>query len=191
MGYSLVVVGASAGGLHALSTILGRLPAEFSASLAIVQHRRPDDTSLLRDLLARKSRLPVVEPCHGEPIVAGHVYLAPANYHLLVEPGSIALSIDAPVRCSRPSMDLLFESAAMAYREKALGVVLTGANADGAIGAAALAAVGAPVIVQDPRSAESPTCPQATLERVPSALVLHLDEIAQRLIDMCGRSPGM
>ncbi len=185
MGHALIVIGASAGGLHALSVILAQLPTEFSASLAIVQHRRPDDTSLLRDLLGRKSRLPVLEPCHGEPIVAGHVYLAPANYHLLIESGSIALSIDAPVRCSRPSMDLLFESAAMAYRDKTIGVVLTGANADGAIGAGALAAVGAPLIVQNPSSAESPACPQAALERVPSALVLHLDEIAPRLIEMC------
>jgi two-component system chemotaxis response regulator CheB len=181
----LVAVGASAGGLHAVSQILSGLPADFAGSLAIVQHRRSDESSLLRELLARKSRLPVVEPCHGTPIQAGHVYLAPADYHLLVEPGYFALSVDPPIACSRPSIDVLFESAALAYRTRTIGVMLTGANADGSQGAACVAHMGGRVIVQDPASAEAPTCPAATLERVPGATVLPLFEIAAELTALC------
>lgn len=183
--HRLVAVGASAGGLHALSLILEGLPADFQGSLAIVQHRRPDESSLLCELLARKARLPVCEPCHGAPIQPGHVYLAPPDYHLLVEPGYIAMSVDPPIACSRPSIDALFESAAAAYRARAIGVVLTGANADGARGAARLAAAGAAVIVQDPNTAEARACPSAALARVPNATVLQLADIAAHLVDLC------
>lgn len=188
--HRLVAVGASAGGLHALSLILEGLPPDFEGSLAIVQHRRADESSLLRELLARKTCLPVSEPCHGTPIRPGHVYLAPPDYHLLVEPGYVAMSVDPPIACSRPSIDALFESAAAAYRARAIGVVLTGANADGARGAARLAEVGAAVIVQDPRSAEARACPAAALERVPDATVLALSEIAAHLVELCGGSPS-
>jgi two-component system, chemotaxis family, protein-glutamate methylesterase/glutaminase len=181
----LVAIGASAGGLHALFQILRQLPRDFPGSLAIVQHRRADASSLLRELLAHKTCLPVLEPCHGDPLLPGHVYLAPPDYHLLVEPGHVALSIDPPSSCSRPSIDVLFESAAAAYRHRAIAVVLTGANADGARGALRLARVGAPVIVQDPATAESPTCPAAALALVPDASVLPLAEIAARLIALC------
>jgi two-component system chemotaxis response regulator CheB len=181
----LVALGASAGGLHAVSQILSELPEDFSGTLAIVQHRRSDESSLLRELLARKSRLPVVEPCHGTPIRTGHVYLAPADYHLLVEPGFFALSVDPPIACSRPSIDVLFESAALAYRARTIAVVLTGANADGSLGAARVAHVGGTVIVQDPASAEASTCPAATLERVPGATVLPLLDIAAELTALC------
>jgi two-component system chemotaxis response regulator CheB len=187
----LVAIGASAGGFQALTAILGRLPTDFSGSIAIVQHRRADESSLLRELLAQRSRLPVVEPCHGAPLRSGHVYIAPPDYHLLVEPGSLALSIDPPVNSSRPSIDVLFDSAATAYRHRAIGVVLTGANADGAVGAARLHAMQAPLIVQDPSSAEAAACPAAALARVPSATVLQLSEIAQRLTALCGGSPSM
>jgi two-component system, chemotaxis family, protein-glutamate methylesterase/glutaminase len=184
--HRLVAVGASAGGLHALSLILEGLPADFAGSIVIVQHRRPDESSLLRELLARKARMPVCEPCHGTPIQPGHVYLAPPDYHLLVEPGYIAMSVDPPVAASRPSIDLLFDSVAAAYRARAVGVVLTGANADGARGAARLAAAGAPVIVQDPGTAEARACPAAALASVPSATVLQLPHIAAHLVSLCG-----
>jgi two-component system chemotaxis response regulator CheB len=186
--HRLVAIGASAGGLHALSQILQRLPSDFSGSLAIVQHRRADASSLLCELLSHKTCLPVLEPCHGDPIRPGHVYLAPSDYHLLVEPGYLAMSIDAPSSSSRPSIDVLFESAAAAYRHRAIGVVLTGASADGARGALRLARVGAPVIVQDPASAESPTCPAAALALVPDASVLPVTEIAARLTALCSSS---
>jgi two-component system chemotaxis response regulator CheB len=184
----LVAIGASAGGFQALTQILGRLPVDFSGSIAIVQHRRADESTLLRELLAQRTRLPVIEPCHGEPLRPGHVYIAPPDYHLLVEAGSVALSIDPPVNRSRPSIDVLFDSAAIAYGYRAIGVVLTGASADGARGAAHLAQVRAPLIIQDPRTAEAATCPAAALERVPHAIVLPLAEIADRLTTLCGGS---
>lgn len=184
----LVAVGASAGGFQALTQILGRLPVDFAGSVAIVQHRRADESSLLRELLAQRSRLPVLEPCHGAPLRPGHVYIAPPDYHLLVEPGALALSIDPPVNRSRPSIDVLFESAANSYRHRAVGVVLTGANSDGANGAALLHRMGAPLLVQDPATAEAAACPAAALERVPSALVLPVGAIAERLVALCGGS---
>jgi two-component system chemotaxis response regulator CheB len=182
----LVAIGASAGGFQALTQILGRLPVAFGGSVAIVQHRRADESSLLRELLAQRTPLPVVEPCHGAPLRPGHVYLAPPDYHLLVEPGSLALSVDPAINNSRPSIDVLFESAASAYRHHAIGVVLTGASADGARGAARLHQMRAPVIVQDPATAEAPACPTAALERVPRAIVLPVSEIAERLLMLCG-----
>lgn len=184
----LVAIGASAGGFQALTQILGRLPVDFGATIAIVQHRRPDESSLLSELLAQRTRLPVIEPFHGEPLRSGHVYIAPPDYHLLVEPGSVALSIDPPINWSRPSIDALFDSAAAAYGHRAIGVVLTGANADGADGAARLAQVRAPIIIQDPASAEASACPAAALARVPHATVLTLGEVAERLRRLCGGS---
>jgi two-component system chemotaxis response regulator CheB len=186
----LVAIGASAGGFQAITAILGRLPADFAGSIAIVQHRRADESSLLRELLAQRTLLPVVEPCHGAPLRSGHVYIAPPDYHLLVEPGSLALSIDPPINRSRPSIDVLFESAATAYRHRAIGVVLTGASADGALGAARLHQMRAPLIVQDPATAEAATCPAAALARVPEAMVLPLNEIAAQLAALCGGSPA-
>ena len=184
----LVAIGASAGGFQVLSKILGRLPVDFPGSIAIVQHRRADESSLLRELLGQRTPLPVIEPCHGEPLRPGHVYIAPPDYHLLVEPGSLALSVDPPINRSRPSIDVLFESAANAYRHRAVGVVLTGANADGANGAARLHQLRAPLIVQDPTTAEAAACPTAALERVPGAIVLPPGEIADRLLSLCGGS---
>jgi two-component system chemotaxis response regulator CheB len=113
------------------------------------------------------------------------VYLAPSDYHLLVEPGFFSLSIDPPVSCSRPSIDVLFESVAASYRRSAIGVVLTGASSDGAAGAARLDAVGATVIVQDPATAEAPACPAAALSSVPRAIVLPLAEIGSHLNRLC------
>lgn len=182
----LVAIGASAGGFRALTEILGELPSSFPASVVIVQHRRPDESSLLGELLGRRTRLPVLEPSHGAPLRPGHVYVAPADYHLLVEPGFLSLSVDGRINSSRPSIDVLFESAATAYGARAVGVVLTGASVDGARGAARLARAGATVLVQDPATAEAATAPAAALERVPGALVLSLTGIAARLLAVCG-----
>jgi two-component system chemotaxis response regulator CheB len=181
----IVAIGASAGGLHAVSKILGDLMPDFPGALAIVQHRRADSSSLLRDLLAQRSAFPIVEPTHGTPIRRGHVYLAPPDYHLLVEPGFFSLSVDPPVSCSRPSIDVLFESVAASYRRRAICVVLTGASSDGAAGAARLDAMGGTVIVQDPATAEAATCPAAALASVPHAIVLPLGEIGRHLNRLC------
>jgi len=181
----LVAMGASLGGLKVLSTILPSLPGDLTAAVVIVQHRKDDSDSLLDALLSRRSAWPVSEPCHGAPIVAGRVYLAPAGYHLLVEAGSFAVSTEEPVCCARPSIDVLLESVAHAYRQRAIGVVLTGSNADGAAGGALIRDLGGRLIVQDPSTAEAPECPRAALARVTDALVLSPNEIAAKLGELC------
>src|SRR5579871_3523293 len=134
MRFRFVAVGVSTGGLAALETILNGIPPDFPLPITIVQHRSRESGKMLCTMLARYSRLPVREPQDKEDIVAGHVYLAPADYHLLVEAGAFALSTEGPVLCARPSVDVFFLSVAEAYAESAIGVVLTGASADGALG---------------------------------------------------------
>lgn len=135
--YELIVVGASWGGLHAVSEVLRGLPEELDAAVVVAQHRSPTAPSGgLEALLQDQTRRPVVEASDKEPIEPRHVYVAPPNYHLLVEPGFFALSTEGHVRYARPSIDVLFESAADAYRERVVGIVLTGANEDGAPGCA-------------------------------------------------------
>ncbi len=129
----IVVVGASTGGLKALQTLLPALPAEFPAPIVIVQHRGTD-SEILADFLRRSSKLRVKEPEDKELIEAGNVYLAPRDYHLLIDDGSFALSTESPVAYARPSIDVLFESASDEYQDRVIGVILTGANRDGARG---------------------------------------------------------
>jgi len=177
----LVVVGVSLGGMHALKTLLAGMPSDFPWPLAIAQHRSPDSDDLLAGLLQVQTPLPVADAWDKEPIQPGRVYLAPPDYHLLVEPGYFSLSRDEPVSNSRPSIDVLFESAADAYGAGVIAVVLTGANADGARGAARIKARGGCVIVQDPATAENPTMPQAALAAAAVDAVLPLEAIATRL----------
>ena len=136
--FDIVVIGTSTGGLKALQTLLSGLPGEFSLPIVVVQHRGKDSESGLCQFLNRWSSNPVVEPEDKEPLKAGRVYLAPREYHLLLEKRSLALSIDPAVAFARPSIDVLFESAADEYQERAIGVILTGANRDGARGLAAI-----------------------------------------------------
>lgn len=159
----LVVMGASLGGLAAIRTVFQSLPADFPLPVVLVQHRRPSEDDSLREALAARSSLPVVEAEDKMPLEAGRAYLAPAAYHLLVEPGHLALSTEGPVRHSRPSIDVSFESAADAYGPGALAVVLTGSTDDGASGAAHVRARGGKVVAQDPATAESPVLPRAAL----------------------------
>jgi two-component system chemotaxis response regulator CheB len=178
----IIVVGASLGGLHALRRLVSGFPASWPAPVAIVQHRS-HDSELLCDLLQDFSALRVAEVLDKQPVVAG-IYIAPPGYHLLVERGYFALSTDEPVQYSRPSIDLLFGSAADSYGAAAAGVVLTGANSDGAAGLRRLARRGGYAIVQDPRTAEAPTMPGAALKAVPLATALPLEEIAPHLLEM-------
>jgi len=191
----IVVIGASLGGLHALQTVLATLPAGFPLPVAIVQHREKDTDDTLRTLLQGCCSLPVIEPEDKEPILPGHVYLAPPDYHLLIDCGlrsadfgilrnpqseignHFALSTEAPVNYARPSVDVLFESAADAYHEQAIGVILTGANQDGAAGLAKIKQRGGLAIVQDPQTAEAPTMPEAAIAAVTVDLILPLEEI--------------
>jgi two-component system chemotaxis response regulator CheB len=174
----LVVIGASWGGLEAVGRLLEGLPPEPGFAIAVVQHRRADSLEGLVRALQARTALPVSEAEDKEPIEPGHVYLAPPDYHLLVEPGSFALSTEGRVRFSRPSIDVLFESAADAYGSDAVGVILTGAGDDGAAGLASIKERGGTAIVQDPATAERAELPAAALAAVEADAVLPLEEIA-------------
>ncbi|HVS01845.1 MAG TPA: chemotaxis protein CheB [Thermoanaerobaculia bacterium] len=185
-GFDLVVMGASLGGLDALGEIFSGLPASFPAAVAVVQHRRADSSASLAALFAARTPLPVHEAEDREPILPGTVYLAPPNYHLLVERGELSLSLDPPVLHARPSIDVLFESAADAYERRLVAVLLTGASRDGAAGIAAVAARGGLTVVQDPDGALSPVAPRAALERTTVRHVLPVPAIAPLLTDLLG-----
>ena len=176
--YEIVVVGASLGGLNALKVLLRGLPAQFPLPVAIVQHQGPGTGGRLAQLLQTYANLPVVEPDDKEAIVPGRVYLAPAGYHLLVEPGSFALSTAAPESYARPSIDVLFESAAESYGEKVIGVALTSSSRDGARGMARIKERGGLALVQDPATAESPVLPNAVLASTKVDRVLPLRKLA-------------
>jgi two-component system chemotaxis response regulator CheB len=182
----LVAVGASWGGLEVLRTVLGGLPAGFQAAVVVAQHRSPDShRTAFRDLLGAVTPLHVCEADDKDALSAGTVYLAAPDYHLLVEGDTLALSTDEPVWFARPSIDVLLASAAESYRERCVGVVLTGANADGALGLARITELGGVAIVQDPASAERPEMPRAALAAVPDARVCAVDEIAPTLLELC------
>jgi two-component system chemotaxis response regulator CheB len=181
----VVAVGCSWGGLAALSALLGPLPPRLDAALVVAQHR-PEEPSLLEALLRERSELPVREVEDKDELEPGRVYLAPAGYHVLVQPGRLALSTDGPVQYARPSLDVLLESAAQAYGEACVGVVLTGANADGAHGLACVAAAGGTALVQEPATAARAEMPAAALAAVPSARTLALEELPAALVELCG-----
>jgi two-component system chemotaxis response regulator CheB len=181
----LIAIGASLGGLAAVGVLLRGLPARLGVGIVLAQHRRPDPQSRLVDLLAHDCALPVLEPEDRSLLEPDRVYLAPADYHLLVEPGVLALSIDPPVNFARPSIDVLFESVADAYGPAAIGVMLTNSNEDGAEGARAIKRAGGCVLVQDPARAESPIGPRATLALTPVDAVLDLPELAAELQRLC------
>ena len=174
-----IVIGASAGAVDALLHILPDLPADYPLALLIVVHLPPDAKTTLPELLASRSRIAVKEAEDKEAICPGTGYLAPPNYHLLVEPDlTLSLSNEEPVLFSRPSIDVLFESAADAFGDALAGVVLTGGNSDGARGLSAVIAGGGIGLVESPDTASCPEMPRAALEACPSARVLTLPELA-------------
>lgn len=177
MAYELVVIGTSWGGLHALRRVLGGLPAAFDVPVVVVQHRHRDSDHLLVHLLQEHTPLKVHEIEDKTELEAGGVYVAPADYHVLVEVGHLALSTEEPVRYSRPSIDVTFESAADAYGARTVGVIMTGANDDGARGLKRIADRGGATIVQDPATAESAVMPAAALKLVPDARIAKVEEI--------------
>ena len=180
MAYDLVVIGVSAGGLDALCTLMSGLPADFALAVVIVQHRSKDSDALC-EVLQDCSDFPLHEVLDKDSLAPGHIYIAPADYHLLVEKGHFSLSTDEPERYSRPSIDVTFMSAADSYGPRAIGIVLTGANADGSAGLRRIVERGGHAIVQDPATAEVAVMPRAALRAVPEAEVLPLAEIAGRL----------
>lgn len=180
----LVVIGASAGAVQALLALLEALPLTGRFAVLVAVHVPPDRSNFLVPLLAARCALRVKEAEDKEPIEAGVVYFAPSDYHLLVEQdGHLALSSDEPVNYARPALDVLFESAADAGAPGLTGIILTGANDDGAAGLAAVARAGGEVIVETPDTAYARTMPEAALAACPAARVLDLSGIAQHLLE--------
>lgn len=178
----LVAIGASAGGVQALGGLLSALPADFPAAVAIVLHIPPDHASLLAELYETRCALPIKEVEDKETIMPGTVYFAAPDYHMLIEPDrSFSLSCDEPVNFSRPSIDLLLESAACAYGSRVLGIILTGASGDGAQGLASLRRQGGMAWIQDPDEAYAKTMPSAALALAGADRVLRLDEMRTSL----------
>jgi two-component system chemotaxis response regulator CheB len=188
-------MGGSAGGVAALGVILAALPPAYELPVLVVQHLHPSDEGAFARHLSHATRLPVVEPCDKARIERGHVYTAPANYHMLVERDeTIGLSVDERVNWSRPSIDVLFESAARAWGGEVTAVILSGANADGARGMRAVRQAGGLTIAQDPGTAESPTMPQAAIDAAAAAEVLAPEEIGRLLAGLgatSGEGPAM
>jgi two-component system chemotaxis response regulator CheB len=180
----MILIGASLGGLKAVVTVLQQLPRDLPVAVAVVLHRHKD-SDLLLELLRRDSPLPVYEPMDKEPVLRGRVYLAPSDYHLLLEPsGFFALSVDEPVRFARPSVDVLFESAADVLGSSAVAVVLTGANRDGAEGALRIKSAGGRVLVQDPLTAEAPQMPNAVLATLHPDYILAPERMGPPLVEL-------
>jgi len=184
MPYSVVAIGTSWGGLTALTTLLGGLPADFSIPVVVVQHRSNDSERLLGQLLQDATDLRVCEIEDKDELTPGTVHLAPANYHVLIDQGYVSLTLEEPVRFSRPSIDVMLTSAADTYGTAAIGVVLTGANEDGARGLAQIMKRGGLGLVQDPKTAEVPIMPAAAIRAVPTAEVLPLDRLVSRLVEL-------
>jgi two-component system, chemotaxis family, protein-glutamate methylesterase/glutaminase len=181
----MVVIGASAGGIEVLNVLLPGLPERFAPAVMIVTHLPPGSPSHLVHALRYRSVLPVVEPDAGEQILAGRIHVAPPGYHMLVEVDrTVALSTDAAVRFSRPSIDVLFESAAAVYGERLLAILLSGANDDGAQGLQSVRALGGTAWVQMPATASSPEMPRAAIERGAVDEILSPQNMAQRLAAM-------
>lgn len=180
-----VVIGTSAGGVEALLTILPALPAGLRPPVFIVIHLPRERPSLLSTLFATRCQVPVVEAEDKQPIQGGTVYFAPPDYHLLIDHGpSLALSTDDLVHFSRPAIDVLFESAVDQFGSGLLGVILTGANEDGASGLAAVKAAGGVTVVQEPSTAQVPLMAESALKRVTADMVLPLPSIATLLASL-------
>ena len=183
--YDIIVVGCSLGGMQALQVILAGLPDDFCIPIAVVQHRHRRSDEGLPAFLRRSSKMAVVDVQDKQWIKPGTVYLAPANYHLLVEKGVFNLSVDDAVRHSRPSVDVLFESAADAYGACVIGLVLTGSNIDGTRGAERIKRRGGIVLAQDPATAEAPEMPQGVIDAGVVDQILPLQDIAPYLDEKC------
>jgi two-component system chemotaxis response regulator CheB len=177
-----IVIGTSAGGVEALSLLLPALPGSYQGAVFVVLHIPRERPSLLVEIFGPKCALHVREAEDKEPVAPGTIYFAPPDYHLLIDEGpELALSADEPVNFSRPSIDVLFESAADVYGPALLGIILTGASSDGARGLEMVHARGGVTIVQNPATAQSSVMVDAALRRAPGHQVMHLTDLAERL----------
>jgi len=187
--FEVVAFAASAGGLNALTHVLAALPREFPAAIVVVQHVDPRHRSLMAEILARRTKITVKEAREGEALRPACAYIAPSNRHLLVNPDhTLALTQTELVHFLRPSADLLFESTAASFKERAIAVVLSGSGSDGAMGVKAIKKMGGTVIVQDARYAEFGGMPEAAQATGIADFVLELDEIAPALQKLCSEA---
>jgi two-component system chemotaxis response regulator CheB len=182
----LVVIGGSSGALEALRVLVRALPDELTVPLVVVLHLGQVQRNLVPEILRNVTSRPVVEADDKQPLRAGHIYVAPPNYHLLVErTRTLALSVDEPVNFSRPSIDVLFESAADAYGARCIGVLLSGANEDGSKGLECITDAGGHAFVQAPVTASQPTMPAAAARRLGDrAVVMTMPDVAAALARM-------
>jgi len=186
MNYELICIGASWGGLNAVGDILKDIPGDLEQPIVVAQHRHPDSLEgTLAELLRLRIDRPVLDAEDKMPIQARHVYIAPPDYHLLVERGLLALSVDERIQFSRPSIDVLFESAAYAYGPAVIGIILTGANEDGAAGLARIKERGGVAVVQDPAGAVRRTMPDAAIAATSADAILPLEEMGRFLYGLC------
>jgi len=185
MNCEAVVFGSSAGGMEALRKVLSSLPEKYLIPIIVVQHLNPNSESYLAEYLSRYCNLKVKEVEEKERLEKGWIYVSPPNYHTLIEKdGSFTLTVEERVSYARPSIDVLFESAADAFGQRLAGIILTGANSDGSYGLMKIKKNGGIAIVQDPDTAEAGIMPRAALERVAADYVLNLESIGQLLIDL-------
>ena len=185
MKYQLIVIGASLGGMAAMRKMLSCLPKVFNIPVTLVLHRNSDSTeNLFTNSLNKNSSLPVIEAEDKMPIQASTCYIAPANYHLLIDGDHFALSTGEKVNFSRPSIDVLFESAADSFGSSLIGVLMTGSNTDGSCGLAAIKAKGGMTIVQDVKEARAAEMPESAIRITEPDYILPVKEIGQLLVDM-------
>jgi two-component system, chemotaxis family, protein-glutamate methylesterase/glutaminase len=183
--FDIVAIAASAGGLTALIKVLSTLPAEFPAAIAIVQHLAPAHPSLMAEILSRRTDITVKQAKEGDCLTSGTAYIAPPNRHLLVnDDGTLSLSQSKLVHFLRPSADLLFESVAATYKERAIAIVLTGTGSDGAMGVEAIKKMGGTIIVQDVKTAEFSGMPSAAIQTGNIDFILPLNEISRTLVTL-------
>src|SRR5262249_20051690 len=185
MAFQFIAVGTSLGGFNALKTVFGALPKDFPLPIGVVQHRSQNESEGFARLLAGHTQMPVIEAEDKEPIREGHIYICPSNYHLLVDGDHFDLSTDAPVLHARPSIDVLFETAAECFGETVIGVLLTGMSKDGTAGLKRVKRAGGHAVVQDPLAAEGQIMPKAAIASVAIDKVLPLEEIAPYLAALC------
>jgi two-component system chemotaxis response regulator CheB len=183
MQYEAIVIGVSSGGMNALKIIFSALPVDFNTPIIIVQHLGAHSDSQWIKLLNEKSLLDIKEADEKENVEKGKIYIAPPNYHLLIEKDkTFSLTIDERVSFARPSIDVLFESAAEAYKNKLIGIVLTGSNNDGTEGIKRIKECGGLAIIQDPKTAESPYMPKSAIAAILPDYILSLENIVELLI---------
>jgi two-component system chemotaxis response regulator CheB len=183
--FDIVAMASSAGGLTALSEVLSALPADFTAAVVVVQHLDPRHRSLMADILSRRTSLQVRQAEEGDHLQPGTVYIAPPNRHLLVNSdGTLSLTQSELVHFVRPSADLLFESVAASFKDRAIAVVLTGSGKDGSMGVGAIKKMGGTVLAQDEKTSEFFGMPGAAIKTKNVDFVLPLDEITSALVSL-------